>query len=44
MFGGMSQCEKISMKQIDEKMSALSTLFMDLPSSPFTPLPFPLFF
>jgi len=44
MFGGMSQCEKISMKQMDEKMEALSTLFMDFPSSLFTPLLFPLFF
>jgi hypothetical protein len=30
------------MKQIDEKMEALSNLLMDLPSSLFTPLPFPL--
>jgi len=38
----MTQGEKMRMKQMDEKMKALSNFFMDLPSSLFTPSPSPL--
>jgi hypothetical protein len=33
----MTQGEKMRMKQMDEKIKALSNLFMDLPSSLFIP-------